>query len=70
MDYGTNLFFSSGEVGPLIGRDGLYLQFLLIFSLGSVGHPHLMTLEDLSSAALSTAGPAAVTLPVAQLIRL
>ena len=64
------LFFSSGEVGPLIGRDVLYLQLLRVLPLWRVGHPHLVTLEDLRRAALPAAGPATVALPVAQLIRL
>ena len=61
-----NLFFSSGEVGPLIGRDGLDLQLLQILPLRGVGHPHLVTLEDLRRAALPATRPAAVAFTVSE----
>ena len=61
-----DLFLCPGEVGPLVVLDVLYLHLLLVLPLRCVGHPQLVTLEYLCSAAFPAARPAAVTLPVAE----
>ena len=65
-----HLFFSSGEVCPLLGVDVVYELRLCELYLRCVGHPQLVALEDLGRAALATRGPAAVALPVTKLVRL
>ena len=55
-------------MGPFLLLDGVPLDALGEGDERGVVDPDLMTFEDLRSAALLTAGPGAVTLPVAQLV--
>ena len=56
-------------MSPLVLLDLLPAPGLALPGYRAVVDPDLVTLEDLSSAALLAAGPGAVTLPVPQLVR-
>ena len=57
-----------GEVSPVLLLDGVPLEALREGDQRGVVDPNLMTFEDLRRAALLTAGPGTVTLPVPQLV--
>ena len=57
-----------GEVSPVLRLHGFPPDAVREGDQGGVVDPDLMTFEDLRRAALLTAGPGTVTLPVPQLV--
>ena len=57
-----------GEVSPVLLGDGVPGDTVSEGDQWCVVHSDLMTFEDLRRAALLTAGPATVTLPIAELV--